>query len=171
MRRTTKLLIIRRFLFVFIILAAHLLQNTRGVFPSIFGVHANLLIPLVVCIGMFEREIWGAVLGLFAGVLWDAVSGLGDGYNALFLMIIGALCGLLINLLMRNNLKTALLLSISACILYSLLYVIFFVLAQGVDSVGYLLLRYYLPNALYSFVFTPIWYLIVRSVMRKTKLD
>lgn len=171
MRKTTKILIIRRFLFVLIILFAHVLQNSKGIFPSVFGIHANLLIPLCVCIGMFEREIAGAALGLFAGVLWDTVSGLGDGYNALFLMIVGALCGLLINILMRNNLMTALLLSAAACILYSLLYSVFFLLAEGVDSVGYLLLRYYLPGSLYSFVFTPAWYLLVRLVMRKTKLD
>lgn len=171
MRTTTKMLLIRRFLFVLIILFAHILQNSKGVFPSVFGVHANFLIPLCVCIGMFEREVVGAMLGLFAGVLWDTVSGLGDGYNALFLMIIGAVCGLLISVLMRNNLMTALLLSATACILYSILYSVFFLLAEGVDSVGYLLIRYYLPNALYSFIFTPVWYLLVRSVMRGTKIN
>lgn len=171
MRKSTKTLILRRFLFALIILLAHILQNSRGVFPSIFGIHANLLLPLTVCIGMFEREVAGAFLGLFAGVLWDTVSGLGDGYNALFLMLASALCGLLITLVMRNNLMTALLLSAGTCLVYAILYVVFFVLAEGVDSSGYLLLRYYLPNALYSFIFTPIWYLLVRSVMRKTKLD
>ena len=161
----------RRAAFAALILLTHIIQNTGGLFPSVFGVKANLLIPLVVCLGMFERELPGAFLGMFAGVLWDTVSGVGDGYNALFLMITGAVCGLLINLLMRNNLMTALLMSASACVIYALLYVVFFQLADGVDSTGYLLWRYYLPSALYSFVFTPLWYLIVRGIMRKTKVE
>ena len=57
MRRSTKILFVRRTVFVLLILAVHILQNTRGLFPEIFGVKANPLIPLVICIGMFEREI------------------------------------------------------------------------------------------------------------------
>lgn len=170
MRRSTKILIIRRAIFAVIILLAHIFQNTGGVFPEAFGIRANLLLPLVVCLGMFEREIAGAFLGLLAGVLWDTAAGLGDGYNALFLMLVGAACGLLINLLMRNNLMTALLLSAAVCTLYAVLYAVFFLLAEGVDSVGYLLIRYYLPSAAYTFVFTPFWYLAVRAVMRRTKV-
>ena len=95
MRRSTKILFVRRTVFVLLILAVHILQNTRGLFPEIFGVKANLLIPLVICIGMFEREIAGAVLGMLAGILWDSVSPMGDGYNALLLMLAGAAADLL----------------------------------------------------------------------------
>ena len=165
MRRSTKILFVRRTVFVLLILAVHILQNTRGLFPEIFGVKANLLIPLVICIGMFEREIAGAVLGMLAGILWDSVSPMGDGYNAL------AAAGLLIDYLMRNNLMTALLLSGFACLIYSVFYVVFFLLANGVDSTGYLLIRYYIPAAVYSFLFTPLWYIIVRAVMRRTKIN
>lgn len=120
---------------------------------------------------MFEREIAGAVLGMLAGILWDSVSPMGDGYNALLLMLAGAAAGLLIDYLMRNNLMTALLLSGFACLIYSVFYVVFFLLANGVDSTGYLLIRYYIPAAVYSFLFTPLWYIIVRAVMRRTKIN
>lgn len=91
MRRSTKILFVRRTVFVLLILAVHILQNTRGLFPEIFGVKANLLIPLVICIGMFEREIAGAVLGMLAGILWDSVSPMGDGYQCTFAYACG--CG------------------------------------------------------------------------------
>ena len=42
MRRSTKILFVRRTVFVLLILAVHILQNTRGLFPEIFGVKANL---------------------------------------------------------------------------------------------------------------------------------
>ena len=40
MRRSTKILFVRRTVFVLLILAVHILQNTRGLFPEIFGVKA-----------------------------------------------------------------------------------------------------------------------------------
>lgn len=169
MRNNTKLIIFRRTIFVLLILLTHILQNTKGWFPEIFSARAFLLIPLTVCLGMFEREFTGAVLGAFAGALWDSVFGLADGYNALFLMLIGGGCGLLINVFMRNHLLTALILSGSATLLYTVLYVLFFVTAQGMDSAGWLFLRFYLPSAVYTVIFTPIYYIIVRSLMRLTR--
>ena len=130
MRNNTKLIIFRRTVFVILILITNIFQNTRGWFPEIFSARAFLLIPLIVCLGMFEREVVGALLGALAGALWDSVFGLADGYNALFLMIIGGGCGLLINILMRNHLLTALILSGSATLLYTVFYVLFFVTAQ-----------------------------------------
>ncbi len=171
MRRRTKLLLIRRSLFLVLIWIGHLLQNTSGFFPEIFGVRAYFLISLTVVLGLFERELPGALYGIFAGALWDSVSGLGDGFNALYLMLIGAVCGILINTVMRNNLRTALLLSGAAHLLYALLYLVFFLLAEGVDSVGFLFWRYLFPSVLYSLAFTPILYFFVRAVMQKTKLE
>lgn len=171
MRKNTKILIVRRLIFAFIILITHILQNSRGFVPNIFGARAFLLIPLVVCIAMFEKELAGAGLGLFAGALWDTVSGIGDGYDAFFLMMLGAVCGFLLNVIMRNHLLTALILVLVSCLLYSGTYVVFFVLSEGVDSVGYLFLRYYLPSCAYTTLFTPIYYLLVRVVMRRTALD
>lgn len=171
MRKNTKILVIRRLIFVLFIILTAVMQNTKGYFPEIFGVRALLLIPLTVCIGMFEREIAGAALGLFAGALWDMSSGLGDGYNTLFLMLIGAGCGLLINVLMRNHLLTAFIMTAAASTLYVLSYILFFVVSQGLDSSGFLFFRYYLPSCIYTLLLTPIYYLIVRAVMRKTQIN
>ncbi len=170
MRRQTKILLIRRSIFAVLLLIAHLLQNMPGFFPSVFGVRAYFLLTFTVCLGLFERELAGAMFGLFAGALWDFVSPSGDGFHALLFMAVGALCGILINTRMRNNLFTALLLNTAAHLLYVSLYTVFFVLAGGVDSAGWLYLRYYLPSAVYSVLFTPIIYLAVRAVMNRTKL-
>ncbi len=170
MRKDRKTLILRRGIFVVFLLAAHILQNTQGFFPTVFGVHAYFLLTWTVCLGLFERELTGAVFGAFAGILWDAVSPLGDGFHALLFAGIGAVCGILINTIMRNNLVTALLLNTCAHVLYVSLYVVFFVLAEGVGDAGWLFIRYYLPSVLYSVLFTPIVYLAVRAVMHRTKL-
>lgn len=170
MRKRTGILWLRRGIFALLLLAAHILQNTPGYFPEIFGVRAYFLISLTVCVALFEREVVGALFGLFAGALWDWVSPMGDGFNALFLMLVGAACGILINTLMRNNLLTALLLGGCAHLLYVCLYTVLFVVAEGVGSAGWLFARFYLPAVLYSLVFLPVFYLLVRAVMRRTRL-
>lgn len=170
MRKQQKILWARRGIFVLLILLAHLVQHTPGWFPAFFGIRAYFLLTFTVCLGLFEREIAGAMFGLFAGVLWDTVSPLGDGYHAFLFLLIGAACGILINTVMRNNLITALLLNTGAHLLYAVLYTVLFTVAQGIDGAGWLFLRYFLPSALVSVLFTPIVYLLVRFVMRRTRV-
>lgn len=158
-------------MFVIIIVLVNLLQNTEGFFFEPFGIRAFLLIPLVVSIGMFERSYAGALLGIFAGALWDSVSVYWDGYNALIMMLFAVSSGMLISLLMRNHLITAMILSGAACLIYSVSYVFFFVIARGIDSSDYLLMRYYIPCAIFSFLFTPLFYLLVRAISRATTLE
>ena len=171
MRERTKRLVVRRALFALFVLFFYLLQSTPGVFPAVFGVRALFLTSLTVCIALFDREISGALFGAAAGVLWDCVSPLGDGFHALFLLLIGAACGILINTIMRNNLFTALLLSACAHLLYAGLYTLFFVVAENVEGAGYLFLRFYLPAAALSVLFTPLFYLLVRAVVRRTRVE
>ena len=165
-----KKLITRRLCLALILLLLSVLQNTDGFFPQIFGVRALLLIPAVVCMSMYERDIYGMLLGLFAGALWDTVSPLGDGYHAFLFLLVGAACGVLINTVMRNNLVTAFLLNTAAHLMYAALYAVLFVSEQGIDGAGWLFLRYFLPSALVSVLFTPIVYLLVRFVMRRTRI-
>ena len=80
MERETKILLKRRLIIAAVIVICALLQTTIGYFPSIFGIHFFLLVPLCVCIAVFEGERWGAAFGIFAGALWDLSHGGGDGY-------------------------------------------------------------------------------------------
>lgn len=170
MRRQTKILLARRGIFALLILAAYLVQSAVDGTLEFFGVRAWFLLTFTVCLGLFERETAGAAFGLFAGALWDFVSPSGDGFHAFLFMAIGAACGILINTVMRNNLVTALLLNGIAHLLYISLYIVFFVLAEGVDSAGWLFVRFYLPSAVFSVLLTPVIYLLVRAVMNRTKL-
>ncbi len=158
-----KKLILRRGSLALLILILSVLQNTEGFFPEIFGVRAFFLIPAVVCISMFERDIAGMVFGLFAGALWDMSSQGGD-FNALYLLAAGFICGTLINTIMRNNIVTAFLLSMFFIILYPIGYWFFHYVVTGYDSAAYMLWRYYLPSIAYTAVFIPVLFITVRSV-------
>lgn len=161
-----KKLIFRRISLALILLLISVLQNTDGFFPQIFGIRALLLIPAVVCIAMYERDIWGLILGLFAGALWDVFSS-GASFNALFLMTAGFVCGTLINTIMRNNVVTASILTFVFSAIYNVFYWLFHFVFTNLDSAAFMLLRYYLPGIAYTTVFVPIIFIIVRSVEKK----
>ncbi len=165
-----KKLIFRRLCLALILLLLSVLQNTDGLFPQIFGVRALLLIPAVVCIAMFERDLFGMIFGLFAGALWDVFSS-GASYNALFLLTVGFICGTLINTIMRNNVVTAGILSFAAITLYTVVYWLFNFVFSGLDSAAYMLLRYYLPGILYTAAFIPFMFIIVRSVEKHFSVE
>lgn len=147
-----------------LLLLTSLFQNTNGLLPEIYGVRAMPLIPFVVCIGMYERDWGSAALGLFAGLIWDGVSAHGQGFRSIYLMVIGCACGLLLHYFMRRNLITGLLLSSVALLLHNVLYWVFFILIPGYDGAIELLYRFYLPSCLYSLVFMPLYYYIMKAL-------
>lgn len=158
-----KKLILRRGSLALILLVLSVLQNTDGFFPQIFGVRALLLIPAVVCIAMFERDMAGMFFGLFAGALWDMNAG-GASFNALYLMAVGFICGTLINTIMRNNVVTALILSMVFIPVYVAGYWFFHYIVGGLDMAGFTFLRYYLPCIFYSAAFLPVMFIGVRAI-------
>ena len=142
-------------------------QNTGGLFPAPFDIHAMLLIPLTVCIAMFEREFAGIFFGLFSGVMLDAFSSQSTVFNSLFFTVIGFVAGSLITYLMRNNLLCATILTSVAAIIYTSL--LFFVYTDFslISSPLYVYFRYYLTSALYTVILTPVYYFLVRAVTKQ----
>lgn len=157
----------RYLLYALIVFLAHLLQNTLSIFPEIAGVQPVLLISVAVCIAMFEGELVGAAAGFVAGALWDTVTVTADGYNALYLTLACAICGVLLRIFMRNNIVTYVIMNSAITIIYFISYVLFFVAARGIDGSMQILLRYYVPMGIYSLVLTPLWYMLIRAVYRK----
>lgn len=167
----TKIKTKRYLVYALIIFLAHLLQSTVPIFPQIVSVRPLLMISVAVCISMFEGEIIGAVAGLVSGMLWDTVTVTADGYNALYLMLACAVCGVLLRIFMRNNIITFFIMNSGITILYLITYVLFFVSARGIDGAGQIFLRYYLPMGVYSILLTPLWYILIRTVYRKFSFD
>lgn len=167
----TKIKTKRYLMYALIIFLAHILQNTVPIFPQIAHVRPLLLIPVAVCIAMFEGEIVGAAAGVLAGMLWDTVTVTADGYVALYLMVACAICGVLLRIFLRNNIVTYFIMSSGIMLVYLISYVLFFVSARGIDGAVQVFVRYYIPMGLYSFILTPLWYYLVRTIYRKFSFD
>lgn len=156
--------------FGFFLLFCFLLQMTPGALPRIAGGLPLLLIPGVVCVGMFTDPVTGGLCGALAGFAWDMFSARPTGLCALYLLAAGCICGLLVQLLMRNNWLTALLLCGGAAFLQGLLdWLLTCVLWRLPDS-GQVLLRQYLPNFCYTLaVSLPLYYLTLAIAKRLKK--
>lgn len=166
MTKKSKINIARWFVFLLLLLLIDMLQNTSGLFPQVFGARALLLVPAVACLGMFEKETAGALFGLFAGLLWDTVSVQHSGFNSVFLMIFGCFCGLMVSHLMQNTLLSALILGAGGSVLYVLLYWLFFLALPRDADMWQVLVRFYLPSALYTILTAPFLYLILRFIRK-----
>lgn len=163
-----KKLYIRRAAFFVLILFTAAFQHTGLFLPEIFSLRAMPLIPLCVCIAMFERSMGGLVFGAFCGVLWDAASAVGDGFFSVCLACVGFMTGLVITHYMRNNILASLIISGTSCVGINFIYWLIFIALKGYEGAASLLLSHYLPGALYSFLFTFIYYYLVCFIVELT---
>ena len=157
----------RRLCFAAMFVAAAVLQNTSGLIPEMFGARAMPLIPAAVCVAMFEREISGTLFGAFAGLLWDMSAPSGISFNAVMLAAVGLACGSLITYVMRNNLVTALLLCFVSAVFHLVCYWMKTYIFRGDFKGAVSLLTFYIPSALYTLLWLPVFYFSVRAIMKR----
>ncbi len=161
--------VIKKIVFAVIIILAFSLQSTGGLFFAPFNINAILLIPLTVCIAMFEREFSGVFYGLLAGAMLDAFNASTICYSSIFFTTIGFVSGALITYLMRNNLVSAIMLTAVFSLIYNTLYFLLFFAFDGIKNpLGTYLVNYFL-SAVYTTILTPLVYLIIRAVYKKFK--
>ncbi len=162
-------IVVRRLIFALLTVLTFTFQNTGGLFPEPFGIRAMLLIPMTICVSMFEREFAGIFYGLAAGVMLDAFSAQSLILNSLFFTIIGFAAGSLITYLMRNNLLCAIIfVSVSSFVYTALIFIMYYAF-DGVDSPVSLYFRYFFTSAVYTILLTPVYYFMVRSISKKFK--
>lgn len=159
---------IRFGLYALIIIVVALVQNSPYVLPEIFGARALVLLPLVVSIAMFEREIAAAIFGAIAGILWDICS-VRDGFNSIVLLLICAVCSLLIIRLMRNNILTAMVLGAGAIVCYNALYIIINLIFGGAGASIAQIFTFYLPTGIYTLAFVPAFYFPISWIYNSHK--
>ena len=160
---------VRVFFHILMLILIFLLQSAPYLMPRIGGVYPLLLIPAVVCIGMFERELVGGCLGLLAGVFWDITSLQTAGFHAILLLVIGCACGLMVIHLMRNSLLSAILLTFFSLLFYELCNWFFFSVMAGREMLGYQFVHFALPRLAYSLVFILPFYLISRAAVKRMR--
>ncbi len=158
----------RRIILTAVVLLTFFIWNTEGFLPKPWGVPAMIMVPLVITIGMFERETAGMLFGLGAGLLLDAFSVQTVCFHSVMLTAAGYFSGVLITRLMRNNLKTCLLFNVIFIPFYNTLFYFVNYFSLSRNEVEYVYFNIYLASVIYTMIFVPLIYWIIRAVFRKS---
>lgn len=147
--------------FAVLIIMLTALQNVRGLFPTIYGARACLLLPFIISISIFEKELPSAILGGFAGALWD-LGGRIRGYNIFILFVSAVFFSVMVRTVFRRNIKTTTIFSFVGCTFYFLIYTIFNENAQF-----RFFFRYHLISVVYSALFIFVFYFLIQHIEKR----
>lgn len=161
--------IIRCIIWGLLIAAGFLIQSTYGLQWHIGNVQILIMLPFVSCICMFEKERGACWFGLFAGFLLDMVSPSMIGYNALIMLILCTLIGLVSSNCLRNTLLSNLAVGAVFIFLDESLYWLFFIEFKQTAGASATYLSVYLPSILLSIIMIIPVFFIIRAINIKLK--
>ncbi len=132
-----------------------------GALPLTIGNATPLtVLPLLVGYSMFSTIGKSAMAGLLCGICVDAVASKVFSFNAIILMLIAVFVCLFANNFFNKNIKSAVVISILASVIYFVLNWALFYIAQDVKDTTAYLMGYALPSAVYTAVLVvPVFYL------------
>lgn len=128
------------------------------------GVKPLLLIPVALCIAMWESEMPSALTGVICGLLLDSACGKVMGYNGLMLMALCLFVSLLFLHLMRQNFVNSIFVVTISSILLGVLDFFFYHGIWGYDRVELIFWDYTLPSVLLTILSTVPVYFIVKII-------
>ena len=146
------------------LLLVYIIQCTPNLVPTILGVRPLLLIVFSMSISMFESEGTAMWFGLAAGLLMDAASAHVFGFFACVGVVCCYAAGALVVFLMRNNLLSCVILTLSGLTVCGLMQWVFFYLLWGDEKSWYFLYAIMLPQIVYSAVFIPVAFYFNRAL-------
>ncbi len=153
--------------FVFAALSA-LIENGTGT-HGIFSFEIIYMIPLVVSLGVFEKETCGLVYGIIGGAFLDVSSVAPDGLNALFFAFVGCMAGVLTHYVMKRNFVSALIITVVSSFVYETSAWLIRVMIPVGDRGCSILLSRYLPAAGITVLILPVTYIVTGLCMKYLK--
>lgn len=143
-----------------------MIQTAPRLFPVIAYARPTPLILFAICVAMFEGPRTGAIIGVLAGLLWDLYAFRLFGLNALLLLAITVTVGLLVQLVLRTNFLSGMLLCAAGVLIHTLLeWLICYALFLH-EETWTVLYKVYLPNALYTVLLAPVMYWLTLGLAR-----
>lgn len=125
------------------------------------------LIPIAICISMNEEPFYAGITGCVCGLMTDSAMGTLVGFHAIILMWCCAVTSLLFILIMRHHIFNVILITFISSLIQSLLDYLFNYAIWGYDSIGIILLKYFLPSLIFTNISTVVFYYLIRAIARK----
>lgn len=154
-------------IYIIIIAAAALIQNTDGLTIEIGGARCFVLLPVCIIIGMGEDERLAGLLGLLGGNLWDMTSSVHMGFNAIFICLVCFFSAALVTYIIRNTFITNMIFSVLSSAIYCILYWLLFIIVKGVDGAELSLFYFYIPCGIYTAISAPFLWFCITPIKKK----
>lgn len=152
--------------YMLIIAAIALIQNTAGLTVEIAGARCFLLLPVCIILGMGEDEGLAAFLGLFGGLLWDLTSSVHLGFNAIYMCVVCFISAALVTFIIRNTFIANFVFSTLTVFFYAFLYWLIFIVIRDVNGAELSIIYFYLPSALYTAVLFPLLWICIYPIKK-----
>ena len=143
-----------------------LLQTTIFARFRPFGAVPDLMLPLVIAIGITERERFGAVFGIAAAFVIESLGGAPVSLLPLLYLFAGIFSALLTTELFRDSFAVRMLFTAVGCFLRMLFTLVILLLTVSDFSFGYALRYVLLPEFLATSVFAFLPHLAAKASLR-----
>lgn len=131
-----------------------------------FGRHIPLfVIPIAMCISMFEEPFESAIAGTVSGLLLDTALGTLIGLNGIIMMWCCLMSSLLFHFFMRRHIVNIILLNAAAVIAQSLIHYLFYFAVWEYDRSGSILRKEFLPVMIYTEIAVLPFYFAVKFLV------
>lgn len=125
------------------------------------------VIPLAMCISMFEEPFDSAVTGCAAGLLLDMSQGTLIGLSGIVMLWCCLASSLLFHFFMRRHVLNIIMLNAAAVIGQGLVHYFFYYAIWEYDSSGKIFLNEFIPVMIYSVIAVIPFFFIVRFLVKK----
>lgn len=159
-------LVIKWVLYALVLVLSYVLGQTPRLF-ELFDLRPVLVLPLAVCVAMFEHEFAGGIFAAVAGILWGCSADAVFGYYAILLLVAGVAAGLICSYGMSPTVVTALLLAAGTALFVGLMDFFFFYVLWDYSKLSVFLLRRMLPTVLLTTASVIPYYYTVRLIHRR----
>ena len=143
-----------------------LLQTTIFARFRPFGAVPDLMLPLVIAVGMTEREKWGAVFGLIAAFVIESIGGAPVSLLSLLYMPAGYLAGVLTIEIFRDSFAVRALFTTVGCAVHMIFTLVTLAVTVEGFTVWQGLSGAVFPEFLATMVFSALPHLLAKAALR-----
>ena len=129
---------------------------------KIFGTKPNLIISLAVAAAVIENERYAAVLGMICGFIIDSTQGSPFFFSGIYYFFAAYITGIVTKYYFTKSLFTMILMILPVCAVRELFNMFFLIGVWSDFHIANALLKYILPEYIYTVALAPVIYLLVK---------
>lgn len=150
-------------LYVLIVCVSYAFMMTPGFF-QLGSIRPLLVLPMVICVSVFEGELAGGGFAIFSGVLWASGVSVFWGFTPIVLYVIAVFCGAIATLYLQENLPSTMILAGISIAFYLLCYFFVEYAIWNYGNASEIFMNTFVPTFFFTWAITPIYYFIVKGI-------